>query len=172
MSKHRLVVVLIQNNQLSKIWAGINTGPLLNLFKMEYVGDLILLRGLPGSGKSTLGEVILKTHGLNNTNYVLSADDFFIDEKGNYNFDPTKLKEAHNSCQLKCAERMKLQLSKIVIANTFTQEWEMDIYFEMAERYHYRVHTIIVENRHGNKNIHGVPEDKLQIMKDRFNIEL
>jgi len=139
---------------------------------MEYVGDLILLRGLPGSGKSTLGEVILKTYGLNNTNDVLSADDFFVDEKGNYNFDFSKLKEAHNSCQLKCAERMKLQLSKIVVANTFTQDWEMQSYFDMADRYNYRVHSIIVENRHDSKNIHNVPEDKVQIMKDRFNIKL
>lgn len=139
---------------------------------MEYVGDLILLRGVPGSGKTTLGEVILYTPGSNNTNNVLSADDFFIDENGDYNFDPTKLKEAHNQCQLKCAERMKLQLSKIVVANTFTQDWEMKTYFEMAERYRYRVHTVVVENRHGNRNIHEVPEDKVQIMKDRFDIKL
>ena len=139
---------------------------------MEYVGDLILLRGIPGSGKTTLGEVILYAPGSNNTNNVISADDFFVDENGNYNFDPTKLKEAHNQCQLKCAERMKLQLSKIVVANTFTQDWEMKTYFEMAERYRYRVHTVVVENRHGNKNVHDVPEDKLQIMKDRFDIKL
>ncbi len=139
---------------------------------MEYVGDLILLRGVPGSGKTTLGEVILYTPGSNNTNNVLSADDFFIDENGDYNFDSTKLKEAHNQCQLNCAERMKLQLSKIVVANTFTQDWEMKIYFEMAERYRYRVHTVVVENRHGNRNIHEVPEDKVQIMKDRFDIKL
>jgi hypothetical protein len=31
---------------------------------------------------------------------------------------------------------------------------------------------VIIENRHGNENIHGVPEDKLQIMKDRFEIKL
>jgi predicted kinase len=139
---------------------------------MEYVGDLILLRGVPGSGKSTLGDVILYSPGSTNTNNVLSADDFFIDENGNYNFDIGKIKEAHNQCQLKCAERMKLQLSKIVVANTFTQNWEMKPYFEMAERYHYRVHCIIVENRHGNKNIHDVPEEKVQIMKDRFDIQL
>ena len=139
---------------------------------MEYVGDLILLRGVPGSGKSTLGEVILYTPGSNNTNNVLSADDFFIDEHGNYIFDATKIKEAHNQCQLKCAERMKLQLSKIVVANTFTQDWEMTPYFEMSERYNYRVHTIIVENRHNGKNVHEVPEDKLQVMKDRFEIKL
>lgn len=139
---------------------------------MEHIGDLILLRGVPGSGKSTLGDVILYSPGSTNTNNVLSADDFFIDENGNYNFDIGKIKEAHNQCQLKCAERMKLQLSKIVVANTFTQDWEMKSYFEMAERYNYRVHTIIVENRHEGKNIHGVPDDKLQIMKDRFEIKL
>jgi len=139
---------------------------------MEYIGDLILLRGIPGSGKSTLGEAILYSPSSTNTNNVLSADDFFIDENGNYNFNPEKIKEAHNQCQLKCAERMKLQLSKIVVANTFTQDWEMTPYFDMAERYKYRIHTIIVENRHDGKNIHGVPEDKLQIMKDRFEIKL
>lgn len=139
---------------------------------MEYVGDLILLRGLPGSGKTTLGEIIMQTPSSKNTNVVLSADDFFIDENGNYNFDPTKLKEAHNDCLLRCVERMKNEFSKIVVANTFTQEWEMERYFEIAERYRYRIHTVIVENRHGNKNIHEVPEDKLQIMKDRFDIKL
>ena len=44
----------------------------------------------------------------------------------------------------------------------------MEPYFEMAKRYGYRVHTIIVENRHGSKNVHGVPDEKLQQMKDRF----
>ena len=97
------------------------------------MGDLILLRGLPGSGKSTLGDVILQWPGSNPAD-VLSADNFFTDEKGEYHFDVTKLKEAHNDCQLKCAERMKLQLSRIVVANTFTQDWEMKPYFEMAER--------------------------------------
>jgi uridine kinase len=137
----------------------------------EWVGDLILLRGLPGSGKTTLGEVILhSTQGSKPD--VISADNYFIDDKGNYNFDSTKLKEAHNNCQQICAERMRLEFSKVVVANTFTEEWEMKPYFDMAERYKYRIHTIIVENRHGGKNIHGVPDEKLQQMKDRFQIKI
>lgn len=137
----------------------------------EYTGDLILLRGLPGSGKSSLGEIILHCPG-SNTPDVLSADNFFMDDKGIYNFDATKLKQAHNDCQQKCAERMKLEISRIVIANTFTEKWEMDSYYEMAERYKYRVHTVIVENRHESKNIHGVPDEKLGQMKNRFEIKL
>jgi phenolic acid decarboxylase len=67
---------------------------------------------------------------------------------------------------------MRQGIARIVVANTFTQEWEMEEYFKMAERYNYRVHTVIVENRHGNDNVHGVPEDKLVQMKNRFEIKL
>ena len=137
----------------------------------ETQGELILLRGLPGSGKSTLAKTILQLRSTDEPE-VLSADDFFEDKEGDYNFDPTKLKEAHNYCQFRCSERMRQQKAKIVVANTFTQEWEMDEYFKMAERYNYRVHTVIVENRHGNENVHGVPEDKLQQMKNRFQVKL
>ena len=137
----------------------------------ETQGELILLRGLPGSGKTTLAKIILQLRSTDEPE-ILSADDFFEDKEGEYNFDPTKLKEAHNYCQFRCSERMRQQKARIVVANTFTQEWEMDEYFKMAERYNYRVHTVIVENRHGGENIHGVPEDKLKQMKDRFNVKL
>jgi hypothetical protein len=138
---------------------------------LENQGELILLRGLPGSGKSTLAKVILQNRESDEPE-VLSADDFFVDRDGNYIFDATKLKEAHNYCQFRCSERMRQQKSKIVVANTFTQEWEMKPYFDMAERYNYRIHVVVVENRHGGKNIHEVPDNKLQIMKDRFEIKL
>ena len=137
----------------------------------ETQGELILLRGLPGSGKSTLAKIILQLRSTDEPE-ILSADDFFENKEGDYNFDPTKLKEAHNYCQFRCSERMRQQKARIVVANTFTQEWEMEEYFKMSERYNYRVHTVIVENRHGNENVHGVPEDKLQQMKNRFQIKL
>jgi predicted kinase len=138
---------------------------------IEKQGDLILLRGVPGSGKTTLAKVILQQPS-NVDPEILSADDFFETKDGEYIFDSSKLKEAHNYCQFRCSERMRQQKSRIVVANTFTQEWEMEEYFKMAERYNYRVHTLIVENRHGGENIHGVPKDKLQQMKDRFQIKL
>jgi hypothetical protein len=60
----------------------------------------------------------------------------------------------------------------IAVSNTFTQEWEMEDYFKLAEKYNYKVVSLIVENRHGGKNVHGVPDDKLEIMRNRFEIKL
>ncbi len=137
----------------------------------EWIGDVILLRGLPGAGKTTLAEVILHSNQGTKPD-IISADNYFTDDKGVYHFDGSKLKEAHINCQQICADRMKLEFSKIVIANTFTEEWEMEPYFQMAERYKYRIHTLIVENRHDSKNVHNVPEDKLKQMENRFQIKL
>jgi hypothetical protein len=67
---------------------------------------------------------------------------------------------------------MATNWERIVVSNTFTQTWEMQPYFDLAERYGYRVYSLIVENRHGGVNEHGVPEDKLEIMKNRFEISL
>jgi predicted kinase len=96
----------------------------------EFVGDLILLRGLPGSGKTTLAHIILQ-HPANLEQEVLSADDFFTNEEGEYNFDSSKLREAHNYCQFRCSERMRQEKSRIVVANTFTEEWEMEEYIDV-----------------------------------------
>jgi hypothetical protein len=48
----------------------------------------------------------------------------------------------------------------------------MEDYFKLAEKYQFKVVSLIVENRHGGKNVHGVPDDKLEIMKNRFEIKL
>lgn len=130
--------------------------------------ELFLLRGLPGSGKSTLAKMLV-----GDKNYChKEADMYFVDRVGNYNFNPSQLKDAHKWCQDEIEFAMKYDHSPVVVSNTFTQEWEMQSYYELAEKYGYRVHSLIVENRHGGVNEHGVPEDKLEIMKKRFEMKL
>jgi hypothetical protein len=48
----------------------------------------------------------------------------------------------------------------------------MQTYFELAKQYGYRVYSLVVENRHGGVNVHGVPDDKLEQMKNRFELKL
>jgi predicted kinase len=135
-------------------------------------GVLFLVRGLPGSGKTSFATAIWNDYA------VCEADKFFYDKEGNYNFDSSKLKDAHAWCKNEVETRMKdhqvnqQYYPEIAVSNTFTQEWEMEDYFKLAEKYGYKVVSLIIENRHGGQNVHGVPEDKLQIMKNRFQIKL
>ena len=125
---------------------------------------LYIVRGIPGSGKSTFAKQL--------TSNVFEADHYFYDNDGNYNFIPSEIKEAHKECQNNVRFAMMSSIPKIAVSNTFTQEWEMEPYFELAKKYGYMVFTVVVENRHGGKNVHNVPEDKIQTMKDRFQINL
>lgn len=126
--------------------------------------ELFLLRGLPGSGKTTLANSLGGTW--------VEADTYFINPEGEYEFNPSKLRQAHIWCQDSVDLAMNFQSERIVVSNTFTQEWEMQPYFDLAEKYGYRVSSLIVENRHGGVNKHGVPQEKLVQMKNRFNIKL
>ena len=129
---------------------------------------LYILRGLPGSGKSTLAKQLV-----GDKDYChKEADMYFVDREGNYNFNPSQIKDAHKWCQDEIEFVMKYEHSRVVVSNTFTQEWEMTPYVDLANQYGYKVFTIIVENRHNGINEHGVPEDKIQMMKDRFEVKL
>jgi adenylate kinase family enzyme len=148
---------------------------------------LFLIRGVSGSGKTTTANLLSE----NGKYPVLSADMYFEDSEGNYNWNPSKLKDAHAWCKgqveyLMLAEADEMirgeffiqyqnktvSNDKIFVANTFIQEWEMEDYFKLAEQYGYQVVSLIVENRHGNKNIHNVPDEKVEQMKDRFQVKL
>jgi len=130
--------------------------------------ELFLLRGLPGSGKSTLAAQLGGS--------LVEADRYFMDY-GEYKFDASKLKEAHAWCRDQVRKWMEVDnagydVDRIVVSNTFTQEWEMKPYYELAEKYGYRVHSIVVENRHGGKNVHNVPDEAIDRMRKRFEIKL
>ena len=130
---------------------------------------LYIVRGIPGAGKSTFAKTLGGIH--------IEADQYFIDGEGNYNFDGSKIKLAHEYCRAQTgawmsSDGLQVNVDKIVVSNTFTQEWEMEPYFELAKKYGYKVFTVIVENRHGGTNEHNVPEDKIEQMKNRFSIKL
>jgi predicted kinase len=130
---------------------------------------LYIVRGIPGSGKTTFAKTI--------SPIVVEADQYFTDDKGNYIFDGSKIKLAHEYCRAQTEAWMiteddQINTSKVAVSNTFTQEWEMEPYFELAKKYGYKVFSLIVENRHGGVNQHNVPEDKIEQMKTRFELKL
>lgn len=129
---------------------------------------LYLVRGVSGSGKSTLAQSLLDA-GL--VAAVYEADQYFVDGEGIYNFDPRSLGEAHSFCQRQAANDLTLGLS-VAVSNTSTTEKEVAVYQQMAEESGAKFVSLVVESRHGGKNQHGVPEEKLQQMRNRFSLKL
>jgi hypothetical protein len=123
-----------------------------------------IVRGLPGSGKSTFAKSLGGVH--------YEADMFFMDENSEYKFDGSKLSDAHNWCRHKVMDAMKDGEPIVVVSNTFTREWEMEPYILLGKELGYKIFVAIVENHHGGKNTHGVPENTIEIMRDRFEFKL
>lgn len=130
--------------------------------------ELILLRGLPGSGKSTLAKLLIRD---TEEYFHVEADMYHTDGRGDYKWKAENVQAAHKWCQEEVELLMILEHS-IVVSNTFTQEWEMKPYYELAKKHGYKVYSLVVENRHNGENIHNVPEEILNKMEERFEIKL
>jgi hypothetical protein len=122
---------------------------------------LYIIRGLPGSGKSTLGTALT-----NGSGHVYSADDYFMDFDGNYNFDPSKLSAAHEGCKDGVRNALEKGYSPVAVANTFSQKWEADPYFVMAGENKYTVVVIECQSEFGSE--HGVPAATVAAMAARW----
>ena len=131
---------------------------------------LILVRGLPGAGKTAFAKFMAEMYVY--LCPVISADDYFTQKDGTYQFVVSKLKDAHLYSQQAVEKHMQTKLEKIFVANTFTTEEEMAPYYKLADVYKYKVYSVIVENRHNGKSVHNVPEETIVKMKERFNINL
>lgn len=133
-------------------------------------GTLVLVRGLPGSGKSYLAETLRKLTDAEMR--VCSADDYFM-EDGVYNFDPTKLPEAHLECQSNTFAFFSID-DIAFVANTFTQRWEMEPYIRFVETFGLNLLVLnlfdagLSDEELAERNTHGVPAEAIARMRERF----
>lgn len=139
---------------------------------------MAIMRGLPGSGKSTLARRLAAAAGLGE---ILSADDFFLDGRGRYSFQPARLAEAHAENQRRAAAAVARGVRLVVVDNTNTMAWEMRPYITLAVNNGYKVHLLepattwrFKPRQLAMKTLHCVPQPKIQEMLERFqkNINL
>ena len=120
--------------------------------------ELVLIRGIPGSGKSTIACSM-------NFDVHYEADMFFINENGDYCYDPKKIGEAHQWCQEQTFNALS-EGKRVVVSNTFIKLFEMKPYFDMAHELGLELNVIQAEGRW--PNVHGVPEEVVKRMEDNW----
>ena len=162
---------------------------------------MVIMRGIPGSGKSHAARKYLEDNSFRRINYnerraylafseryglILSTDDYWGED---YNFIPAKMKEAHEWNQNRADESALLEFGCIVIDNTNTVAWEWEPYLHIAKNHDYDVTILYPDTpwwnvaernmRIGNildsdvaefenRNTHGVPEQIIRRMMERF----
>jgi predicted kinase len=99
---------------------------------------LIVLRGLPGSGKSTMVSKLVSDGNA----YVCSADDFFVNAAGEYIWDAKRIQEAHQYSQKRALQYFELAISPVIVDNTNTMCWEAKPYVEAAVARGYAVEVL------------------------------
>jgi predicted kinase len=128
----------------------------------------IILRGLPGSGKSTVAALF-------GNHVTVSLDEFWMTTDPEtdelvYRFDRSRLKEAIEWSHQRFLDYAEQGETLIVVDNTHTQHREYQWWIEMAIQFEYDVHVLHVECLPHDllRNTHGVPTQKLLEMKERW----
>jgi len=127
---------------------------------------LFILRHVSGAGSSTLAKFLIKNLNCSSSHYEA---DFWMEKDGKYEFSPTKLGFAHNSCKRAVELDMAKNISFICVSNTFTRESEIEPYILLAKQYGYNYTSLVVENRNDTKSIHSVPQETL--LRQEINLK-
>ena len=115
--------------------------------------EIVLIRGLPGAGKSTLARSM--------TGYVHVEADAFLYVDGRYVYDPQRVSAAHDECHRAAKAALAAGL-RVVVANTFVKAWEMQRYIDLG--YPFR----IIEAKGSWSSTHDVSPAKLDLMRSRW----
>jgi hypothetical protein len=122
--------------------------------------DCVILRGLPGSGKSTFAKRLVERYDF----VQFEADDhFYVD--GEYCFDPMRVADAHALVVRDALAHLQAG-RRVVVANTHVRLWEMAGIVGAATLSQRSYCFVDFTGRYSN--IHAVPEDVISAMNARY----
>ena len=114
---------------------------------------LYLVRGLPGSGKTTYAKTLNCFH--------LEADMYMM-ENGQYCYDHSRVGLAHDWCYQQACQAIDEGMD-VVVSNTFIKLKFMIPYIQYAREHDCPISIKEMSGDYGN--IHNVPEEVMESMK-------
>lgn len=136
--------------------------------------SVVIMRGLPGSGKSYLATHCQEVLENPAQTVVVSADDYFSDGS-EYKFDPVVAFKAHQHCLIKFLEALAGGKKLVIIDNTNSQMWEYRIYTFLCEVLGYRCHVLEIPcpspalaERFRCRNQHNIQRPAITKMMQRW----
>lgn len=137
----------------------------------EPAKKVYILRGLPGSGKSIFAQELRRAFWLaSECVEVFSADQYFTDAKGNYNFDASLLGQAHADCRRRFQAAFDgAHYRVLIVDNTNTTEKEYQYYCQGD----FTLLTVGLVNEnaiatYSERGLHDVPVGTYAKMVSRF----
>ena len=125
---------------------------------------VIILRGAPGTGKSTWAARYKAMHPTETI--VLSATDYFRGRDGIVRFRADRLQQSHAWCRNFFGLLIERCIPRIVLDNTHMALWEYDGSMGAAFRQAYRVFQHVCTGTFQNTS--HISEQKVQAMRKRF----
>ncbi len=125
------------------------------------ISKLILIRGLPGSGKTTLAKQL----ALELDAKHFEADMYFETADGKYLFDPQQLRAAHEWC----FQQTRKWLAKgkpVIVSNTFVRHWEMERYLNYCKKKGIDVEIKVCDGDY--QSVHDVPLETIEKMRSQW----
>lgn len=122
----------------------------------KHIPILTLIRGIPGSGKSTKAKSIGCFH--------VEADMFHMKD-GAYVYDSALAKSAHGFC-FGMVNQVMCRGVDVVVSNTFITKGSVQQYANMAEYHGYVFRVIRMETRY--ETTHAVPKNVITKMESSF----
>lgn len=123
---------------------------------------VIILRGIPGSGKSTVANLFGQMGAV-----ICSTDNYHM-INGEYKFNPKKLGEYHNKNLNNFIEYIQKETQMIIVDNTNIKRNHYLPYIEEAKANGYEIYaiTFVPQNIEEciKRNVHGAPEDVIRRM--------
>lgn len=142
---------------------------MINFCKSNHV--MYIMRGVPGSGKSTIAQSIKQQYPAGKA-VICCADDFRYNESGQYVWSRDTLRESHSLCENKADVNCRNGTNVIIIDNTNIKKRDMMKYFQIAHSYAYIVTVVATTERRlhvlANRNQHNVPRYQIAKMINEF----